>query len=423
MVYLPMEREEVYQFVSNYHRLYLKRHAGMTASNYDKLELQAHEPPDILKECYRKLQEDAYSALKSSEIEDVDQFVETLEVAQYYPKLSVMSIASQLSKHLEHIEPKKELPRTLVALSSIYRMRFDLKEDSAVLEQTLERLTDSLSPETDLSTTCYALGKMKIIGDRLVDRLEIAIEEASHKTTTNKKQLLFNTLDLYSRLPQRYYPHRLNSFFMDALNRYPLHLNEKVRVLTALSRLDDIESSQFRLISPEVLNLFLMDIVTHNIDSLNMHSRLRLFNLLRQSSNNQQQLHQLNILTEDNIKYLQRAYLQNQRSTVSLFHEDVGKCLTEIGYTHHKEIFLETYFVDFLVERPQGKTVLEVDGPSHFWKVENNFLANRDNCKREGWWHSRGYSFGSVPFYLWSKCTTGAHKRVLVRSAVDGKQP
>ena len=101
----------------------------------------------------------------------------------------------------------------------------------------------------------------------------------------------------------------------------------------------------------------------------------------------------------------------------------MGVCLTDIGYTHRKEIFLETYFVDFLVQRGDKKTILEVDGPSHFWKVENDFLPNRDNNKRQGWWSSRGYEFGSLPFYLCQKCPTPAHQRVLVRAAVEGKQP
>lgn len=85
-------------------------------------------------------------------------------------------------------------------------------------------------------------------------------------------------------------------------------MNEKVKVLTALARLEDDESSQLQLISSDTLNMFLMDIANHHVSSLNLYSKLRLFNMLRQSEANEPSLKNLNLLSEENIKYLQNTY-------------------------------------------------------------------------------------------------------------------
>jgi len=74
-------------------------------------------------------------------------------------------------------------------------------------------------------------------------------------------------------------------------------------VLTALARLDDDNFSQLRLISAEALNLFLMEIANRHIADLNIHSKVRLFNMLRQqSSNTEHQLQNLKLLSDENLK-------------------------------------------------------------------------------------------------------------------------
>jgi hypothetical protein len=60
----------VHKFVSNYHRLYLKKHAGMTASNYDKLELQVHEPSYIAAQLLRKCCPTAVKSVRRSGLLD-----------------------------------------------------------------------------------------------------------------------------------------------------------------------------------------------------------------------------------------------------------------------------------------------------------------------------------------------------------------
>jgi len=222
-----MERDQVGLFANGYRKLYLKKHLGMTASNYERLEMQVHLPPAELEQCYTRLQEEAYDSLRDGKISSAREFIDNLEVAQHHPKLSVLAVAGYLGRFVldsKDAGSEKELPRLLLALSSIYKVRFDLSEDTALIERILDRLAENLTYSTDLPTTCYALEKLKLTNDRLVDRLEVVIEEASCRPH-HRKHLLFSTLDLYARLPQRYYPHRLNSFFMDALSSQLLNLN------------------------------------------------------------------------------------------------------------------------------------------------------------------------------------------------------
>jgi hypothetical protein len=51
-----MTNQETALFVNSYHALYYNREAGLSATNYDLLETQYHQPSAIVSECYKKFQ-------------------------------------------------------------------------------------------------------------------------------------------------------------------------------------------------------------------------------------------------------------------------------------------------------------------------------------------------------------------------------
>jgi hypothetical protein len=53
---VSMTNQETALFVNSYHALYYNREAGLSATNYDLLETQYHQPSAIVSECYKKFQ-------------------------------------------------------------------------------------------------------------------------------------------------------------------------------------------------------------------------------------------------------------------------------------------------------------------------------------------------------------------------------
>ncbi|CAK0853214.1 unnamed protein product [Prorocentrum cordatum] len=95
----------------------------------------------------------------------------------------------------------------------------------------------------------------------------------------------------------------------------------------------------------------------------------------------------------------------------SKMHRDISKCFTEVGLNHRSEVFIGPFMLDMVIG---NKVVVEVDGPSHFYRDTNSRTAA--SLLKSALLTSMGFRVKHLPYQEWSQCGTAA-KRTLYCAA------
>jgi len=87
-------------------------------------------------------------------------------------------------------------------------------------------------------------------------------------------------------------------------------------------------------------------------------------------------------------------------------HREISQYLMKLDLNHRNEVVLGPFSLDIYVA--ETKTVIEVDGPHHFFK--NSVLRTSSSVLKHRILSSLGYRVEHVPYHEWLQCTNDAKK-------------
>lgn len=99
----------------------------------------------------------------------------------------------------------------------------------------------------------------------------------------------------------------------------------------------------------------------------------------------------------------------------SASHREVSKYLNRVGLSHSNEVTMGPFSFDIYV--PETRTVIEIDGPHHFFR--NITLRTSSSVTKHRVLQHLGYRIEHVPFQEWSQCTSELKKLAYCSSLTD----
>ena len=96
-------------------------------------------------------------------------------------------------------------------------------------------------------------------------------------------------------------------------------------------------------------------------------------------------------------------------------HREISRYLLQLGLTHTNETVFGPFSLDIYV--PDCKTVIEVDGPHHFFR--DTVLRTSSSVLKHKLLECMGYRVVHVPFQEWTQCTTDSRKLAYCNSLAE----
>jgi very-short-patch-repair endonuclease len=106
-------------------------------------------------------------------------------------------------------------------------------------------------------------------------------------------------------------------------------------------------------------------------------------------------------------------HLTIEQSSIS--HREISKYFVKLGLVHRNEVILGPFTLDIYV--PETRTVIEVDGPHHFFR--DSVLRTSSSVLKHRILTSLGYRVEHVPFHEWLQCNNDTKKLAYCNSLAD----
>eukprot|EP00931_Biecheleriopsis_adriatica_P050837 TRINITY_DN29466_c0_g1_i2.p1 TRINITY_DN29466_c0_g1~~TRINITY_DN29466_c0_g1_i2.p1 ORF type:complete len:389 (-),score=73.81 TRINITY_DN29466_c0_g1_i2:101-1267(-) len=100
-------------------------------------------------------------------------------------------------------------------------------------------------------------------------------------------------------------------------------------------------------------------------------------------------------------------YMQNS----SKMHRRISQWFTRVGLHHRSEVFLGPFMLDMVIG---DKIVVEIDGPTHFYRDTNSRTAS--SLMKDSMLTAMGFHVKHLPYQEWQQCGTAA-KRMMYCSS------